>query len=293
MRDFKDKVAVVTGGASGIGLAMAKRFAREGMRVVIADIDVAVLEAAEREIRSMGATVLGVRTDVSRLQEVEALAANVLDRFGGVHLICNNAGVGHMPGPIWEQSVEEWRWVMGVNLWGVIHGIRTFVPIMLKRGEDGHVVNTASAAGLISAPFFGIYHATKHAVVSISEVLYAQLASAGAHIGVSVLCPGFVKTRIMESSTRNRPPELAGAEPSPAVQALIQQFCSMVEAGMPPEAVADKVLDAIRDEKLYILTHSEFNERIRQRVEDILAGRNPVLQPPIPSPNTESFARAS
>lgn len=291
MRDFKDKVAVVTGGASGIGLAMARRFAREGMWVVIADIDVEALAAAEREIRSTGATVLGVQTDVSRSQDVEVLAANALDKFGGVHIVCNNAGVGHMPGPIWEQSVNEWRWVMGVNLWGVIHGIRTFVPIMLKRGEDAHVVNTASAAGLISTSFFGIYQATKHAVVAISEVLYAELVSAGAHIGVSVVCPGFVKTRIVESSTRNRPPELARAEPSPAVQALIQQFCSMVEAGMPPQAVADKVFDAIRDEKLYILTHSEFNERIRERVEDILAGRNPVLQPW--APNTESLSRAS
>jgi NAD(P)-dependent dehydrogenase (short-subunit alcohol dehydrogenase family) len=291
MRDFKDKVAVVTGGASGIGLAMARRFAREGMRVVIADIEVDALAAAEREIRNMGAPALGIRTDVSRSQDIEALAATALSSFGSVHIVCNNAGVGGTPGPVWESSLENWQWVMGVNLWGVIHGIRTFVPIMLKQGEDAHVVNTASVAGLLSRPFAGVYHATKHAIVTISEVLYAELAAAGAHIGVSVLCPGFVKTRIMDSS-RNRPAELADAgQLSLAVQAWEKGFRSLVEAGISPEAVADKVLDAIREEKLYVLTHPEFNEPIRQRVEDILAGRNPVLATPVP--NTESLSRSS
>jgi len=277
MRDFKDKVAVVTGGASGIGLAMARRFAREGMRVVIADIEVDALAGAEREIRSMGATVLAVHTDVSRPQDIEALAANALRAFGRVHIVCNNAGVGGATGPVWERSIGDWQWVMGVNLWGVIYGIRTFVPLMLKQGEGAHVVNTASVAGLLSVPFASVYQATKHAVVTISETLYAELAAAGARIGVSVLCPGFVKTRIMDSS-RNRPAELAEGTVSPAVEAGRQRFRSMVEAGMSPDAVADKVLEAIREEKLYVLTHPEFNQRIRQRVDAILAGRNLVLQ---------------
>ncbi len=174
-------------------------------------------------------------------------------------------------------SIDEWRWVMGVNLWGVIHGIRTFIPLMLKQGEDGHVVNTASIAGLLSGPFLGMYEATKHAVVSMSEVLFAELATAGAPVGVSVLCPGFVKTRIMDAA-RNRPADIPLTELSPAAKAWQDGFGKMVEAGMSPEAVADRVLEAVRDNKLYILTHSEFNEPIR--VEGILAGRNPVLQQP-------------
>jgi len=290
MRDFKDKVAVVTGGASGIGLAMAQRFAREGMRVVIADIEAEALATAEREIRSTGSTVLAVRTDVSKSQDVEALAASALNAFGSVHIVCNNAGVAGTSGPLWERSIGDWQWVMGVNLWGVIHGIRTFVPIMLKQGEDAHVVNTASVAGLISSPFGGVYHATKHAVVTISEVLYAELVLAGAPIGVSVLCPGFVKTRIKDSS-RNRPAELAEGTVSPAAQAIRERVSSMVDAGISPDSVADKVLDAVRDEKLYILTHSEFNEPIRQRVEGILAGRNPAAE--FPLPNRASISRSA
>jgi NAD(P)-dependent dehydrogenase (short-subunit alcohol dehydrogenase family) len=188
MRQFKDKVAVVAGGASGIGLAMARRFAREGMRVVIADVDADALAAAEREIRSMGATALGVRTDVARSQDIEALAAHTVKVLGAVHIVCNNAGVGGTPGVIWEHSLEEWQWVMGANLWGVIHGIRTFVPIMLKQGEDAQVVNTASVAGLLSSPFMGTYNATKHAVVTISEVLYARTR----HCGRTHRCVGSV-----------------------------------------------------------------------------------------------------
>jgi NAD(P)-dependent dehydrogenase (short-subunit alcohol dehydrogenase family) len=290
MRDFKDKVAVVTGGASGIGLAMARRFAREGMRVVIADIEAEALAAAEREILSMGSTVLAVRTDVSKSQDVEALAARILNAFGSVHIVCNNAGVAGTTGPVWERSIGDWQWVMGVNVWGVIHGIRTFVPIMLKQGEAAHVVNTASVAGLLSSPFGGVYNATKHAIVTISEVLYAELVLAGAPIGVSVLCPGFVKTRIMDSP-RNRPAELTEGMVSPSAQAFRETVRRMVEAGASPDLVADKVLDAIRDEKLYILTHLEYNERIRQRVEGILAGRNPALE--LTLPNSASISRSA
>jgi len=279
MRQFKDKVAVVTGAASGIGLAIARRFAREHMRLVLADVEVDALAAAEREIRAMGATAIAVSTDVSRMEEVEALAAKTLNAFGSVHILCNNAGVDAPPGPIWERSLEDWQWLIGVNLWGVVHGIRAFVPVMLKQREEAHVVNTASVAGLLSVPFKGLYQATKHAVVTISETLYLELAmSNSGRIGVSVLCPGFVNTRILDSA-RNRPADLAAplGELSPAAQEWDSAFRTLVAAGMSPDKVADRVFEAICEEKLYVLTHPELNDHIRQRVEGILAGRNPVF----------------
>lgn len=277
MQNFKNKVAVVTGSASGIGLALARCFAREGMHVVLADIEVDALEAAEREIRAISIATIAVRTDVSRSEDIEALAARALDAFGGVHIVCNNAGVAAPAGPIWERSLEEWQWVLGVNLWGVIHGIRTFVPILLKQGEEAHIVNTASVAGLLSMPFLGVYHATKHAVVNISEALQAELAAVNAPIGVSVLCPGLVNTRIMDS-IRNRPANLSKGvdDLSPVAQQWAKGFRSLVEAGMPPDEVAAKVVEAIRGKELYVLTHPEFNEQIRQRVERILVGSHSI-----------------
>jgi NAD(P)-dependent dehydrogenase (short-subunit alcohol dehydrogenase family) len=277
MREFSGKVAVVTGGASGIGLAMARKFARQGMRVVLADIENDALLGAEAELRAAGATVMALRTDVSRAEDIETLAAKTISTFGGVHILCNNAGVGPPRGPIWERTLDDWKWVMSVNLYGVIHGIRTFVPIMIQQGEEAHVVNTASLAGLVSRPSMGVYTATKHAVVSISEVLFAELSAANAPIGVSVLCPAFVSTRIMDSA-RNRPTELAapGPGPSPHTKAMTEEFKNMIEAGMPPDLVAEKVFAAIQEKQLYILTHPEFNAQIRQRVEGILAERNPA-----------------
>ena len=202
MQDLRGKVAVITGGASGIGRAVAERAAGEGMKLVLGDIEEGPLKETVDDLTSKGAEALGVVTDVSDAASVRALRDRTLDRFGAVHLVHNNAGIG-LGGPIWEVSEEDWRWILGVNLWGVIHGVATFVPVLMEQGE-GHVVNTASIAGLIAAPFLGPYNATKQAVVAISETLFKDLQAVGAPIGVSVLCPGFVQTRIAESE-RNRP----------------------------------------------------------------------------------------
>ena len=202
MEDLQGKVAVITGGASGIGRAVADRAVAEGMKIVLADIEQGPLEAAVDDLTGNGAEALGVVTDVSDAASVRALRDRALDRFGAVHLVHNNAGIG-LGGPIWEVSEADWRWILGVNLWGVVHGVAAFTPLLIEQGE-GHIVNTASIAGLIAAPFLGPYNATKQAVVAISETLYKDLQTVGAPVGVSVLCPGFVQTRIAESE-RNRP----------------------------------------------------------------------------------------
>jgi len=216
--------------------------------------------------------VLAVPTDVSRGEEVEALAARTVAEFGGIHLVCNNAGVS-VAGPIWEHSVHDWEWVLGVNLWGVIHGVRVFVPIMLEGGEEGHVVNTASIAGLTSHPMIGVYNVTKHAVVTLSETLARDLELVGAPIKVSVLCPGFVRTQILDSD-RNRPAELPGSERPrpPELEAGVRQA---IAAGMPPAEVAGRVLDAVRAEQFYVLTHPDFRAQIRERFDDVLENRTP------------------
>ena len=192
MKDLQGKVAVITGGASGIGRAVADRAAGEGMKIVLGDIEEGPLKEAVDELTGRGAEALGVVTDVSDAASVRALRDRTLDRFGAVHLVHNNAGIG-LGGPIWEVSEEDWRWILGVNLWGVIHGVATFVPLLIAQGE-GHIVNTASIAGLTAAPFLGPYNASKHAVVAISETLFKDLQAMGAPVGVSVLCPGFVQT---------------------------------------------------------------------------------------------------
>ena len=206
MREFRDKVAVITGAASGVGRAVAERCVQEGMRVVLADVEEDALARAEATMSDTGATVLAVPTDVSAASDVEALARKTLEAFGAVHLVHNNAGVG-VGGRIWENTVADWEWVMGVNMWGVIHGIRVFVPLMLEQDTEGHVVNTASVAGLVSGPGLGIYKVTKHGVVTLSETLHHELVQIGAKIGVSVLSPGFIRTQIMDSD-RNRPASL-------------------------------------------------------------------------------------
>jgi NAD(P)-dependent dehydrogenase (short-subunit alcohol dehydrogenase family) len=278
MKDFSGKVAVVTGGASGIGRAMAERFAAEGMKVVLADIEQGALDRAESEMRGGGATVAAKRTDVSRGEDVEALAKFAVEAFGAVHIVCNNAGVG-LGGTSWQMTVKDWEWMLGVNLWGVIHGIRTFVPIMIAQGDDCHVVNTASGAGLHSRPFLGMYAATKHAVVALSEAMYHELKLTGTRVGVSVLCPAVVNTRIGESE-RNRPQVLAnaGEVANPAQMAAMEQaFRAALAAGLPPAEVAAAVLDAIREERFYILTHEETKTRMRAKLEDIIDGRNPRM----------------
>jgi NAD(P)-dependent dehydrogenase (short-subunit alcohol dehydrogenase family) len=275
MEDLRGKVAVITGGASGIGKAVAWRAAAEGMKLVLADIEEPVLEETAASLAADGAEVLAVVTDVSDATSVRALRDRTVQHFGGAHLVHNNAGVG-VGGPIWEVTEEEWRWILGVNLWGVVHGINAFVPLLLEQGE-GHVVNTASIAGLTSTPGLGPYTATKHAVVAISESLYKDLRAAGAPVGVSVLCPGFVQTGIARSD-RNRPAWAPEQDPVTAGErtSIIQ---AMVDAGIDPKTVADRVLDAVRDGTFYILTHPEMKPALTLRHEDILAGR-----PPSPGP---------
>ena len=279
MKEFKDKVAVITGAASGIGRGIAERCAQEGMKIVLADIEKEALSKTEEEMKAKGATVLAVPTDVSKARDVEALAQKTLETFEAVHLLCNNAGIESPQTSIFNNTLADWEWVIGVNLWGVIHGIRTFVPIMLEQNTECHIVNTSSAAGLISGPGLGVYKVTKHGVVSLSETLYHELTQQGAKIGVSVLCPSFVRTRIFESE-RNRPLALRNPPiertPTPEELAFIQRFRELAQNGIPPEQVADQVFKAIRQNTFYILTHPESKESIQLRMENILQERNPT-----------------
>jgi NAD(P)-dependent dehydrogenase (short-subunit alcohol dehydrogenase family) len=277
MKEFRNRVAVVTGAASGIGRALAERCAQEGMKVVLADVDQAALRRTEQSLKDSGATVLGVPTDVSKAEEVEALARRTLDVFGAVHLLFNNAGVDART-TLWEATLADWQWVIGVNLWGVIHGVRTFVPIMLGQGDDCHVVNTSSIAGLISGPGIGVYKVAKHGVVSLSETLACELAAIDAKVKVSVLCPAGVNTMIMDAE-RNRPRELQNAAAyettHPATIQITEALRQIVEEGLPPSEVATWVFDAIRNEKFYILTHADWKPLVQKRMEDILQERNP------------------
>src|SRR3954453_6687272 len=245
MNELQGKVAVVTGGASGIGRAVVDGCVAEGMKVVVADIEEGALAKVEDELGSGGADVLAVRTDVSRPEDVDQLARRTVDHYGAVHLVHNNAGVA-TGGPIWQNTVADWTWVMGVNLWGVIHGIRSFVPIMIEQGEHAHVVNTASAAGLTSPPFLGAYTVTKHAVVALSESLARDLALQTADVKVSVLCPGFVNTAIFESH-RNRPAALQNAEDP--VAGTLSGSSSLLAGTMEPSVVAGHVIDAVKADR--------------------------------------------
>ena len=270
MKEFKDCVAVITGAASGIGRGIAERCAQEGMKIVLADINEADLIRVEAELKATGAAVISVQTDVAKRSDVEALAQRTLDAFGGVHLLVNNAGVG-AGSSVWDSTWNDWEWVIGVNLWGVIHGVKVFTPIMLAQHEEGHIVNTSSIAGLLAYHPSAPYHVTKHAVVALSENLHRSLAEQKARVKVSVLCPGWVKTQIM-SSARNRPVDLQDepAPVNPELQATRERFRSALEAGMPPQEVADQVFKAIREERLYILTHPEYTPKIQERIENIL-----------------------
>ena len=279
MKDFKDKVAVITGAASGIGRALADRCVQEGMKAVLADVEAEPLATAEASLKASGATVLAVQTDVSQVRDVEALAQKTMEAFGAVHVLCNNAGVG-TEAAVWESTLAEWEWIVGVNLWGVVHGVRVFVPLMLAQDAECHIVNTASMAGLIAGPGLGAYKVTKHGVVTLSETLHHELAERGAKVKVSVLCPGIVNTRIMESA-RNRPGDLAPTGPrGPASEERWEALRRLVPAGMPAAQVADAVFEALRKDRFYILTHPEGKEAVRTRMEDILQERNPT--PPGP-----------
>jgi NAD(P)-dependent dehydrogenase (short-subunit alcohol dehydrogenase family) len=277
MQDFNGKVAVVTGAASGMGRAFATRFAQEGMRVVLADIEAPALRDVEDELRAHGRDVLGVQTDVSQLEEVERLAQRTLDTFGGVHLVCNNAGVdGYLDGPIWAATDKDWQWTFGVNFWGVAHGVRTFLPILLAQDAEGYMVNTASATGVVQAS--NMYGITKHAVVALSEVVYSQLKARGGRVGISVLCPGVVNTRLFQAA-RNRPVALRNERPTSGVADGEQLRARMIERmadAMPPSEVAEILLGAIRREQFYVLTDELWDERIETRHANVMHRSNPA-----------------
>jgi len=273
------KVAVVTGAASGIGLALSERFATSGMHVVLADVDESGLAAAAERIGARGVDTLTVRTDVSDEASVQALAAAAVERFGSVQLVCNNAGVTSTA-DAWFGPISSWTWVFGVNLWGVIHGVRAFLPLLAAQGE-GHIVNTASIAGLL--PGFGAsYDATKHAVVALTEDLYTAMRQSGLPIGVSVLCPGWVRTNILDAE-RNWPGDL-GDQPEAALgtDIVLGHVKRVIDEGMPPAAVADLVADAVETERFWVLPHPEFVELAVQRWHDIAEGVNPRLDMDVP-----------
>lgn len=278
MQEFRDKVAVITGGASGIGLGLAQRCLNEGMKVVLADVEKTALEAAVKELGASGAPVLGVETDVSKEAAVQALADKTLDAFGAVHLLFNNAGVA-AGGPIWECSPQDCQWVIGVNLWGVIHGLRIFTPIMISQDTECHIVNTSSTAGLMTAHPSALYQLTKHAVVGLSEQQYHALTLRGSKVGVSVLCPGFVNTKILDAE-RNRPAVYRNEQPAapltPEQEQIRAYFQEMVASGLSPAEVADMVFKAIRANQFYIITHEDMKPLVKLRMEGILAETNPV-----------------
>lgn len=279
MQDLAGRVAVVTGAAGGIGRALARRFGAAGMRVVAADVETGPLGETVGLIREAGGTAVAVPTDVSDGAAVEALARAALAEFGRVHVVCNNAGV-FAGGTTWGASVADYAWVLGVNVWGVIHGIRTFVPILLEQGEPGHVVNTASMAALTSSPYAGPYAMTKHAVLALSECLYHELHAAGAPVGVSVLCPEAVATGIARSE-RNRPAAFADDGTASPERALVNDaLAKSTAAGLAPEVMAERVERAILEDRFYVIGEDDWRRCAEVRLEDIRLGRNPTFTIP-------------
>lgn len=279
MKTFKGRTAVITGAASGFGLEASLLGAKEGMNIVMADVQQDALDAAVKQVEALGAQVLPFRLDVSKAAEVEALGAATLARFGVPHFIFNNAGVG-AGGLIWEHTLKDWEWVIGVNLMGVAHGVRVFTPMMLEAAKkdpsyEGHIVNTASMAGMLNAPNMGVYNVTKHAVVSLSETLYQDLSLVTEQIHASVLCPFFVPTGINKSE-RNRPADMQAAKPTKSQ--LIGQAMSdrAVSSGKVTAAeVIEKVFAAMRDNQFYVFSHPKALGTVQMRMEDIMTLRNP------------------
>jgi NAD(P)-dependent dehydrogenase (short-subunit alcohol dehydrogenase family) len=274
MEQLEGKVAVVTGGASGIGFGLARAFAAEGMKVVLADIEADALAEAAAKLRADGADVLDVVTDVSDEDQVVDLATNAYTHYGTAHVVCNNSGVAGGGGLTWEIGQPGWDWAFNVNFWGVLHGIRAFVPRLIEQHE-GHIVNTASVAGLKALPFMSPYTATKHAVVGVSEALALELAMQGSPVKVSVLCPGFIRTRIHES-TRNWPDSL-GERPDIESSAIGDVVRGLVEGGMDPAALATRVVDAIRAERFFILSADEHARVPAARGEEARTGAQPAV----------------
>lgn len=277
MQDFSGKVAVVTGAAGGIGYALAQRFAVEGMKVVLADIGADALGESVRRLKAAGHDVAGCVTDVTAAAAVENLAQLALQTYGAVHLVCNNAGIGGGAAdgrPLWETSVADWKWAFDVNVWGVINGIRSFVPIMRRNGDEGLVINTASKAGLMCSS--SLYSTTKHAVVAISEALYGQLQLARSKIGVAVLCPGAVNTALASNSGRQRP-DVAGEAPGQAAGSdIMQGYRNMVQArmaaGQAPAEMADLLMRGLRNGDFYIIPDGN-DAQFQARFDNILARR--------------------
>jgi NAD(P)-dependent dehydrogenase (short-subunit alcohol dehydrogenase family) len=269
MNTLRGKTAAVTGAASGLGRAMALAFANEGMNLALADVDEKGLVLTKEDVEKKGVKAFSMRVDVSKGADVDAFAASLKE----VHVVCNNAGVSPV-GPLWENTSADWQWALGVNLWGVIHGVRAFVPRLVAQGE-GHVVNTASVAGLISPPGMGVYNVTKHAVVALSESLHHDLAVQGSPVGVSVLCPAYVPTGI-SNSERNRPQELANPALSERQKALKENLKQAVSSGkLTADDVARAVVAAIKEKRFYILTHPRIKGAIQARMEDVLQERTP------------------
>ena len=282
MKTFKGRTAVITGAGSGFGLEVSRIAAREGMNLVMADVQQDALDRAVEEIRGLGAQVMGFRLDVAKAAEVESMGEATRARFGAPHLVFNNAGVG-AGGLIWEHSLKDWEWVVGVNLMGVAHGVRVFTPMMVEAAKtdpsyEGHIVNTASMAGLLNAPNMGVYNVTKHAVVAMSETLYQDLRLVTDQIGASVLCPFFVPTGIHQSQ-RNRPAEMQESDVRPTKSQLIAQAMSdkAVTSGKVTAAqVGQFVMDAVREGRFYIYSHPKSLASVQTRLEDIMQGRNPT-----------------
>ncbi|HUS28586.1 MAG TPA: SDR family NAD(P)-dependent oxidoreductase [Kofleriaceae bacterium] len=278
MERLADRVAWITGGASGIGLAIAHRLADEKVKLVLVDIEQAALDAAEAALKAKGASVLAIRADVASSAEVAAAAARAKETFGLVHIIVNNAGVGGNGGPMWSIAEGDWQWALGVNLWGVIHGIRHLLPALIESGEEGHVVNTASMAGLTSTPFMAPYTATKHAVVAMSECLAKELELAKSKVKVSVLCPGFVQTNI-NTSDRNRSKDYGSKTQSAGADKFRDVLATLVSSGKPAATVGEQVVSAIKTDKFYILTHPEMKPAIEHRMKQILEEQPPGIDP--------------
>ena len=279
MDNFKGKTAVLTGAGSGFGLECARTAVRLGMNVVLVDVQQDALDQAAQELTAQGAIVLACRVDVSDASAMEQLAVQVQQRFGAPHLVFNNAGVGS-GGLIWENSVADWQWVLGVNLWGVVHGVRLFTPMMLQAAQNdpdyrGHIVNTASMAGLLTAPNMGVYNVSKHAVVALSETLYQDLQLVSQQVGASVLCPYFVPTGISQSH-RNRPDDMAAQKPTPSQLMGQAMMDKAVGSGKVSAAeVAQKVFDAVRTGQFYIYSHPQALGLVAQRMQAVVEGTNP------------------
>ncbi len=276
MREFEGKTAVVTGAASGIGRGLVDLFAGAGMNVVLADVEEKVLASAVAELEAQGHSVVGVGVDTRSRESVEQLAQRSFDAFEKVHILVNNAGVvslGEGGRGVWEIADEDWEWVVGVNFYGVLYGLQAFVPHMLAHGEEGHIVNTASLAGLL--PGGGPYGVSKHGVLALSEGLHRNLKERGAAIGASVLCPGFVNTHIFEAE-RNRPKELEAADPGERDEAAVAMATAMLQQGKEPSEIAAIVLESIQNDHFYILPHPAWDPIVRQRVEHVVARVEPM-----------------